>query len=521
MTIRGDDQAVQPAVNPSTTEAAPSTTSEHVPSMSSPVWDEETGSEIVYQFEGGCPIGLCSAWGYLAPLVTSDGRIIIGVGGQTSANWLVVTDGVEQSVPYDPQWLLRDAAMAPDNSVYAVFSVGDELRLYRYVGAEMSSPELVGNPAPTFDAAAVVLDLGGTSGAERIEFDAGQFTVHRPMFLARPMFLPAKPEGAFAAVTFVDGASVQYSLRLDGANGLFDASLHPLSDRAVVIQRSSELPDAHSFLSVLLPDGSMRQRLVPYFPTAAVNDQRFVDEGYYYLLTAETTTVGTSTTAVYSVRRFALPTADEPPVVVPTTVAPTSTTVPVPTQLTVSGNSLGGLQFGLSVEASLPQLIATLGEPANDESLGMNRLENCAWYDDYQNFFAYQFSRQVCWGVPSTLCVVFGGDADDSLLLRGWHARAAAGEPSPIVTDGGLAHGSVWADHPEVVLDPPGSYTSCYSLGYGTTPDGIRVVLESMTTMFGSWDLDGKFVEQVPPAAEVTVVGMWAGEQVGTLTDDC
>lgn len=525
--VGGDDQSVQPAVSPSTTEAAPTTTGDPVPSMSSPVWDEETGSEIVLQFtrqwEECPPYAYCMdpRAHFVGPMVTSGGRIILGEA--SSPGWLVAEDGSITKVPFDASWALKDAALAPDDSVYAVFVVGYEVRLYRYVGADMTSPELIGEPHPWGGAAAVVLDLGGTSGAERIEFADGVFTVHRPMFLAQPNVMPAHGGGHNLLVTFGDGTSHDYELVSPGVddNAVVEATLHPLANSVVVIHGSAELPDAHQFLTVLLPDGSMRQRLLPFMQQVADNVQPFVDEGYYYVLTGETTTVGTSTTAVYSVRRFALPTEDEPPVVVPTTIAPTATTTPVPTQLTVSGDSLGGLEFGLSVEASLPQLLATLGEPAYDDSLEMPRLENGVWYDDNQNFFAHQFSRQVCWGVTSTLCAVFGGDAADSVQLVGWYARSANGEPSPIVTEGGIQHGSSWADHPEVVLDPPGSYTSCYSLGYGTTPDGIRVVLESMTSMFSSWDLDGNFVEVVPPAQEVTVVGMSAGEQVGTLTDDC
>lgn len=512
--VGGDDQSVQPAVSPSTTEAAPTTTGDPVPSMSSPVWDEETGSEIVLQFtrqwEECPPYAYCMdpRAHFVGPMVTSGGRIILGEA--SSPGWLVAEDGSITKVPFDASWALKDAALAPDDSVYAVFVVGYEVRLYRYVGADMSSPELIGEPHPWGGAAAVVLDLGGTSGAERIEFADGVFTVHRPMFLAQPRVMPAHGGGHNLLVSFGDGTSHDYELVSPGVddNAVVEATLHPLANSVVVIHGSAELPDTHQFLTVLLPDGSMRQRLLPFMQQVAVNGRQFVDEGYYYLLTAEYTTDGSSTTAVYSVRRFALPTADEPPVVVPTTIVPTSTTIPAPTQLTVSGNSIAGLQFGLSVGNSLSQLIATLGEPSSDESMEYTDNVDGTWFSGDESF-AYPFMRQVCFDDTALLCVLFGGESVDDLRLVGWWSSRDADEASPVITADGLQHGSVPADFGIDVTTLPVEF--CYGAGYGFTGDGIELRTFAI----------GAASEGTPDPAGIVVTGMSAGETPDHRGADC
>ncbi|MEQ1702774.1 MAG: hypothetical protein ABMA25_21910 [Ilumatobacteraceae bacterium] len=501
-----DDQSVRPAESvPSTSPASSTTAGAAAPSMSSPLWDEETGSEIVFQFEGpSCSIGLCANWEYRAPLVASDGRIVIGE--RYGARWIVAINGEATSIPYDESWTLRDAAMAPDDTVYAVFVVGNEQRLYRYPNADMASPELIGEPRPEFDNAAVVLDVGGATGDEQVEFKAGTFFVHRPMNLADPSIVPGAGDELLVAVTFVDGSEKAYHVHPSGAaDRSATTSIHPLLAKVAVILLDG---DVETFLSikVLLPDGSMRERQIPLLQAAGTNAQRFVDEGYYYLLTAETTGVGVETTTIYSVRRFALPTEDSPAAAATTTL-PSTTTVPAGTEALVSGTSLAGVEFGTLFDEALPSLANALGERSRDVAGQYPDNIDGKWSNGDESF-SHPFMRQLCWEMPATVCAVFGGEWEDQLTLVGWWASGGPNLPSPVSTSAGLRVGSVAADFGIELIPVPAE--GCTGLAYGHTDDGIHVTTIAL----------GEATATTPDSADV-VIQMVAGEPTTDSAVDC
>lgn len=506
--VGGDDQSVQPAVSPSTTEAASltTTTGAAVPSMSSPVWDEETGSEIVFQFEGAsCSIGLCASWEYMAPLVTSDDRIVIGE--RYGSRWLVAIKGEETSVPYDQSWTLRDAAMSPDDTVYAVFDVGNELRLYRYPKADMASPELIGEPRAEFDNAAVVLDLGGAPSEEQVEFDAGTFIVHRPMNLADAEIVPGVGDELLVDVTFVGGSEKSYHVHPSGAaDRAATTSVHPLMEKVVVILLDG---DVETFLSikVLLPDGSMRERQIPLLQTANTNAQRFVDEGYYYLVTAEMTGVGVEAKAVYSVRRFALPKADAPAAAATTTLPSSNTAVPTSSTAVVSGTSLVGVEFGTAYDDALPILTQAWGDQSRDTTDQYPDNLDGRWSDGDESF-SHPFMRQLCWETPAFVCAVFGGESEDQLTLVGRWASGGPNVPSPVATTEGLGIGSMAADFGIEVTPVPAE--GCTGLAYGHTDDGIHVTTTAL----------GEATATTPDSVDV-VIQMVAGEPTTDSAVEC
>ena len=60
----------------------------------------------------------------------------------------------------------------------------------------------------------------------------------------------------------------------------------------------------------------------------------------------------------------------------------------------------------------------------------------------------------------------------------------------------------------------------CYTIGSGDI-DGIDLTVQSDEVEFGSFDDLGNYVEAVPPADQVTVVFMEAGENPISLLGDC
>jgi hypothetical protein len=505
MTIGGsNDRTVRP------TQSTP-TAGEPIPSMSSPIYDETTGSQIVFQFtrqwEECDPTAYCldPRSSFIAPLVTSDGRILLGETSARSPGWLIVDDGNTTRVPIDPSWRLRDAAMAPDDTVYAMFTVADEAFLYRYDDADMSSPVLVAGPERlTVEDGSVSLDTAGKAATTKIDYDGGMFFVRRPMNRPQGAQLPAIDGDTFFQVDFLDGTSRQYNVLPGGDGRLAAPALYSLQNAVVLIQ-ALQFDESESII-VMLPDGTMRERVVPLLPESVTfaqrfsvgNEQRFVDEGYLYLLTAETTSACcTSTTAVFSVRRFALPTADEPPVVVPSAA-----------KGLVSGTSLAGVDLGTGFDEALPMLQRIQGDQYRDESAEYTDNVDGKWFNDDESF-SHRFMRQLCWEASSMVCAVFGGESVEQLHLVGWWSVGGPNLPSPVYASSGLALGMVPADFGIEVTPAQGEV--CNGLGRAETDDGIQLD----TTVIGTT------VGATPAPADIVVTGMSAGEIPQKSGGDC
>jgi hypothetical protein len=101
--------------------------------------------------------------------------------------------------------------------------------------------------------------------------------------------------------------------------------------------------------------------------------------------------------------------------------APSASVVVGP--LDVSGSSVGTLPFGTDAGEVLAAVAARLGEP--DLTVGPQRYFRIpgsdAWYeaadDPLSPSWRYPITSVTCW---DTLCLIFGGDAADTLQLRGW-----------------------------------------------------------------------------------------------------
>ena len=91
--------------------------------------------------------------------------------------------------------------------------------------------------------------------------------------------------------------------------------------------------------------------------------------------------------------------------------------------LDVSGSGVGTQPFGTDADEVLAAVGARFGEP--DLTLGPQRYVRIpgsdAWFEDADDplspSWQYPITSVTCW---ETLCLVFGGDAVDTLQLRGW-----------------------------------------------------------------------------------------------------
>jgi len=529
--LGGSDSRVRPVEGGSTdapvTVPTPSSAPVSKATFAAPVMDITTGSEIVYQFRLqtiDCGQGETCASGLLAPMVTSDNRIVIG--DSLRHRWLVATDQGTDTVEFDPSWALLDAAMEPDDTVFAVFVIHDKAVLYRYGGADMDSPQEADQPQE-LDACctpSLFLDLGGKGGGgpDAVDYNGGTFVVRRPAGLARPSTTVDDATGDNRVlVEFTDGTKHTYAVGSADRSMLLDGTLHPLTDRAVVVQQSSVGLDAQRTITVLQHSGEYIERTVPLMGSAATNDQRFVDEGYLYELTA-VPVVGQAQWFDYTVRRWALPTeASTDP---GTTMAPSdtgtataTTSVPAVPGL-VTGHSIEGAALGDEADGAVEALTARFGTPASDTTVELTHKVGSHWENDLYATFGNQHAREICWGQPEQqLCVWFGSDGSDPLRLVGWSTTTAQLNQTLIVAANGLAVGSRWSDHlADVTLTG-----SCYSVGFATTADGMAVELISANEMFNGFDSSGVPITYSPRPDEVTVRSLSAGDQLGDSRSDC
>ena len=101
--------------------------------------------------------------------------------------------------------------------------------------------------------------------------------------------------------------------------------------------------------------------------------------------------------------------------------APPATVVTGP--LVVSGSGVGTQPFGTDADEVLAAVAARFGEP--DLTVGPQRYFRIpgsnAWYeaadDPLSPSWPYPITSVTCW---DTLCLILGGDAADTLQLRGW-----------------------------------------------------------------------------------------------------
>ena len=206
----------------------------------------------------------------------------------------------------------------------------------------------------------------------------------------------------------------------------------------------------------------------------------------------------------------------------PTTAATTSTVTPETTppttaapDYTLRGNGIGAWVFTDGAQTVVDALSTAFGAPESDV---LTAFPIVAGPGDYQNdaeeAFLLPFGRTVCFA--NTLCTVHGGDTADVLSFVGWYYVEDGA--STLATSQGITIGSRWADFLDTMNVGSGG---CYSDGGGTTDDEVSLFLRSSGTPFSGVDEAGNYAVFSPDPADVTVVQMQAGSQIGTLYGDC
>jgi hypothetical protein len=201
-----------------------------------------------------------------------------------------------------------------------------------------------------------------------------------------------------------------------------------------------------------------------------------------------------------------------------------STTTPLPTTPGEFGgpalraDGIGQIAFGTPETDALAVMGAVLGDVASDTSntYAVDRGDGTYLDDASGEVFTHPAQHTACF--DNALCVVFGGVAADTLTFVGW-VQNNQGVGPPLTTIDGVAAGSTWADHVDV-LDVADS--GCYSVGYGTTSGGIGVELLSAGDPFLAYDDDGNEIPTEPDPADVTVTQLSAGTRPGNPEEeDC
>ena len=198
-----------------------------------------------------------------------------------------------------------------------------------------------------------------------------------------------------------------------------------------------------------------------------------------------------------------------------TTVAPTTTAAPAPAPLILRSDGVGSFDLGMSYADVAAGLSAQL-EPTTDEALEFPITTDSGGFvsaDDSRGFVA-PFGRIACWadGGDSELCAAFGGTDPAALTFVGWTYGG-----STLRTTSGVTGGSLWSDFPTMLT--PGQ-AGCFLNSSGSI-DGVLVSVVSAGATFGSYDDLGNFVPGDPNPADVSVVGLDAGDYPFDTNADC
>lgn len=205
--------------------------------------------------------------------------------------------------------------------------------------------------------------------------------------------------------------------------------------------------------------------------------------------------------------------------------APSATVVVGP--LDVSGSGVGTQPFGTDADEVLAAVTARLGEP--DLTVGPQRYFRIpgsdAWYeaadDPLSPSWPYPTTSVTCW---DTLCLIFGGDAADTLQLRGWelaqHRRWSGFEEGKDLHSvdvhlarTGIGLGDSWkrlhAAYPGTVIGgAEGASVAVHNTPWTGVFDGV-----ASWRLSGQWDFSHP--TQAPAGAVVTRLSGGEGPQPG------
>lgn len=213
------------------------------------------------------------------------------------------------------------------------------------------------------------------------------------------------------------------------------------------------------------------------------------------------------------------PTSAAPPTMAPTTepTAPTSPTIvdpETPSGPVLDFDGILPFAFGAPDTEIVAGLIGVLGEPVSDESTEYPTDEAGTFLDaSGEEAYVAPFGRTVCFA--NALCAQFGAGSDTALQFTGWRFEGDAA--TGLATAGGITIGSRWADHVDAITIDEGG---CSSVGYGSA-EGIELTLQSSGEPFVTLAGDGSFSAGSPDPADVSVIGMQAGDLPVSLLADC
>ena len=195
--------------------------------------------------------------------------------------------------------------------------------------------------------------------------------------------------------------------------------------------------------------------------------------------------------------------------------------------LDVSGSGVGTQPFGTDADEVLAAVGARFGEP--DLTLGPQRYVRIpgsdAWFEDADDplspSWQYPITSVTCW---DTLCLIFGGDAVDTLQLRGWelaqHRRWSGFEerkdlhsPDVRLVGTGIRLGDSWkrlhAAYPGTVVGgAEGASVAVHNTPWTGVFDGV-----AGWRLSGQWDYSHP--TEAPAGAVVTRLSGGEGPQPG------
>ena len=195
--------------------------------------------------------------------------------------------------------------------------------------------------------------------------------------------------------------------------------------------------------------------------------------------------------------------------------------------LDVSGSGVGTQPFGTDADEVLAAVGARFGEP--DLTLGPQRYVRIpgsgAWFEDADDplspSWQYPITSVTCW---ETLCLVFGGEAVDTLQLRGWelaqHRRWSGFEerkdlhsPDVRLVGTGIRLGDSWkrlhAAYPGTVVGgAEGASVAVHNTPWTGVFDGV-----AGWRLSGQWDY--AHPTEAPAGAVVTRLSGGEGPQPG------
>ncbi len=197
------------------------------------------------------------------------------------------------------------------------------------------------------------------------------------------------------------------------------------------------------------------------------------------------------------------------PTTAPASTAP-ATTVPAVDPFLLRSDGVGAADFGDDV-ATVQAALGALGGLTTDETGEFPTPDGAQYVDAAgENVFVAPYLRTLCWS--NSLCAHFGGATPTTVVFVGW---AYTDDASATMH---TASGATLGIRGSAVTGLNVNEGGCYTSGMGDVDGGIQVSLYSDGVPF--MENDGTTAHR-PPAADVTIISLYAGEMPLFLYGDC